>query len=382
MARAKVCLRVVFLAVLLALLLAEGDGIFRRRRRRHCSCDWSAWGSYSTCSEACGGGTQHRTRTRNSCCGYPSQETQSSTCNTHSCCSCTWRPWSTWSSCSRTCGGGTMTRTRHRDSCCSPSSDSETMSCNTQPCCSCEWGNWYPWRVCSKTCGEGTMTRSRHRDSCCSPSSDSETMSCNTQPCCRCEWRDWSHWSACSRTCGEGRQTRTRYREHCCNPSHQDDSRPCYNQRNCEEKRGVPGATSLSKGLVTPVAAVLGVFGIVVTGFLVLRRYYCPRNPNTAGIPFGCTSDMASGNVRLRAFLLVVVFLALLYTEGEGRSQDLGKGFEVYEPGHGVPGLTSLGTHGVLIVLGALLGIAIAGAMAWYCWAKCRVQNRMYSLIL
>ncbi|KAI8516144.1 hypothetical protein Bbelb_069570 [Branchiostoma belcheri] len=165
------------------------------------------------------------------------------------------------------------------------SSDSETMSCNTQPCCSCEWRDWSHWSVCSKTCGEGTMDRTRHRDSCCSPSSDSETMSCNTQPCCSCEWRDWSHWSACSRTCGEeGRQTRTRYREHCCNPSHQDDSRPCYNQRNCEEKRGVTGATSLSKGLVTPVAAVLGVFGIVVTGFLVLRRYYCPRNPNTAGV--------------------------------------------------------------------------------------------------
>ncbi|XP_078655605.1 uncharacterized protein LOC144902202 isoform X3 [Branchiostoma floridae x Branchiostoma belcheri] len=236
MALGRFRLRHVFLAVLLALLLAEVDGIFRRRRRRHCSCDWSGWGSYSTCSEACGGGTQHRTRTRNSCCGYPSQETQSSTCNTHSCCSCTWRPWSTWSSCSRTCGGGTMTRTRHRDSCCSPSSDSETMSCNTQPCCS-------------------------------------------------CEWRDWSHWSACTQTCGEeGRQTRTRYREHCCNPSHEEVTRPCYNQRNCEEKRGVPGATSLSKGLVTPVATVLGVFGIVLTGFLVLRWYYCRRNPNTAGV--------------------------------------------------------------------------------------------------
>eukprot|EP00058_Branchiostoma_floridae_P009593 XP_002595081.1 hypothetical protein BRAFLDRAFT_90191 [Branchiostoma floridae] len=70
-------------------------------------------------------------------------------------CDCPWGLWGSWTSCSERCDGGTMSRTRHRDSCCYPSSDSETMTCNTQSCCSCEWGNWHAWSSCSQTCGEG-----------------------------------------------------------------------------------------------------------------------------------------------------------------------------------------------------------------------------------
>ncbi|XP_078655606.1 uncharacterized protein LOC144902203 isoform X1 [Branchiostoma floridae x Branchiostoma belcheri] len=152
MASGKFRLRCVFLVVLLALLLTGGDG-WRRRRRRRCSCPWGGWGAWSGCSSACGGGTQHRSRFRNACCS-PSQETQTSTCNTHSCCSCTWRPWSYWSSCSRTCDGGTQHRARSRNSCCGyPNQQTQTNTCNTHSCCSCTWRPWGHWSSCSRTCG-------------------------------------------------------------------------------------------------------------------------------------------------------------------------------------------------------------------------------------
>ncbi|XP_078655607.1 uncharacterized protein LOC144902203 isoform X2 [Branchiostoma floridae x Branchiostoma belcheri] len=228
MASGKFRLRCVFLVVLLALLLTGGDG-WRRRRRRRCSCPWGGWGAWSGCSSACGGGTQHRSRFRNACCS-PSQETQTSTCNTHSCCSCTWRPWSYWSSCSRTCDGGTQHRARSRNSCCGY------------------------------------------------PNQQTQTNTCNTHSCCSCTWRPWGHWSSCSRTCGGGQQTRTRTRDYCCSPSHEEDTRHCHNQRCDDNTHGVPSpVTTWSTERLTLV--ILGVLlGIVITGILV---WYCfIRDPN------------------------------------------------------------------------------------------------------
>ncbi|XP_078703661.1 uncharacterized protein LOC144928844 [Branchiostoma floridae x Branchiostoma belcheri] len=170
MAGGKFC--VAALVVLSVLGAVEGS------RSNRCSCPWGLWGSWTSCSQRCDGGTRMRFRYRSHCC-FPNYDSQLSTCNAHSCCSCTWRSWGHWSSCSRTCGGGMMTRTRHRDSCCSPSSDSETMSCNTQSCCRCEWGNWHGWSSCSQTCGEGTQTRTRYSQPCCFPSHHVDTRSCH-----------------------------------------------------------------------------------------------------------------------------------------------------------------------------------------------------------
>jgi hypothetical protein len=104
---------------------------------------WSAYGSWSTCSATCGGGTQTHTRT----CTNPApanggadcvgSNTESQACNTQACSVPVNGGWSDWNTCSVACGGGTQTRT-----CTNPApanggadcSGSNSQSCNTQAC--------------------------------------------------------------------------------------------------------------------------------------------------------------------------------------------------------------------------------------------------------
>ncbi len=135
---------------------------------------WSGWSSWGSCSVSCGGGTQTRTRTctnpapanGGAACVGSSSESQS--CNTGACCtpvSGGWSAWSTWSSCSAACGGGIETRTR---TCTNPApscggtcsgSATETRSCNTEACpctpttyfnCYCRDDQLY---ICDSDCG-------------------------------------------------------------------------------------------------------------------------------------------------------------------------------------------------------------------------------------
>lgn len=111
-------------------------------------CQWGQWGSWAaeTCSKACGGGTQKRTRkvAKNaveggSGCSGPFESSE--TCNTHACpITCQWGSWAEWEECSVTCGGGTHNRTRlvatkaaHGGSGCSGDSES-SQACNTEAC--------------------------------------------------------------------------------------------------------------------------------------------------------------------------------------------------------------------------------------------------------
>lgn len=100
--------------------------------------DWSA------CSKKCGGGTQKKT---NSCALITTGLSQS--CNTQSCCSSTTAgSWSGWGSCNRSCGGGTRTRSRGIYSAYDGSycrSETQSGSCNTHSCCQV---SYYAGRYC------------------------------------------------------------------------------------------------------------------------------------------------------------------------------------------------------------------------------------------
>ena len=183
------------------------------------SCqDWTEW---SACSATCGTGT----RTRTQSCGDAncSDNTQSENCNTDNCpivCDTDCNTWGSWSSCSTTCGGGTSTRTRS----CSGSAQnacqaSENKNCGMDTCppdtcipCSGANGAWTEWGHCSKTCGGGTQTRFRML--CgpnCNPEEELRICSTNTCGCTSCDecCDTWSAWGHCSATC-DGSQTRTR----------------------------------------------------------------------------------------------------------------------------------------------------------------------------
>jgi len=121
-----------------------------------------------------------------------------------------WSEWGSWSHCSESCGGGNMKSSRSCDSpppsgggATCPGTSNQVKECNTQPCI--QWGSWSSW---STSC---TKTRSRECDggeTC--PGDSSQSEGCNSHPSLNTPvvggWGSWSPWSSC----GQGRMTRTR----------------------------------------------------------------------------------------------------------------------------------------------------------------------------
>ena len=73
---------------ILIIIVAFIDFLFRKKTTEGIEeCKWSAWGSWSPCSEECGSGTQIRARANNGQCGnWPNNEqTQTRSCNVHPC---------------------------------------------------------------------------------------------------------------------------------------------------------------------------------------------------------------------------------------------------------------------------------------------------------
>ncbi|XP_052285147.1 SCO-spondin-like isoform X5 [Dreissena polymorpha] len=229
---------------------------------------WSAWSSFTPCSETCGGGQRIKTR---HCMHAPSapigltcngSSVYLEQCNTNEC------PvdgvpldWNAWSSCSASCDDGVRTRTRD---CYFPPNNThgafcseqlnETASCNVQPCPSDgSWSEWSNWSTCTHTCGLGAI-RFRARvcvfeygrpqgEYCLGDNIDRET--CQLDMCAvDARWSTWSAFTTCSKTCGGGQRTKTRQ---------------CILNQNVQPERNCTGLSFISEECNTNVCPVDGV---------------------------------------------------------------------------------------------------------------------------
>ena len=191
------------------------------------SCSYS-WGSWSSCSKSCGGGTQSRSPSisrYNSCGGTSCPSSQTRSCNTGCCVVNCVYTWSSWSSCTRSCGSGTQSRSPivSRSASCGGSCPSSTSrSCNTSPCpINCVTSNWSSWSSCSysASCGvTGSKSRSRsivtypqYNGASCPSLTSTSTCALINCPV-HCLVSDWSVPGPCSATaCGTtGTQLSTR----------------------------------------------------------------------------------------------------------------------------------------------------------------------------
>ncbi|XP_053681415.1 hemicentin-1-like [Anopheles nili] len=143
---------------------------------------WSDWTSWSNCSLECVSeysgerSIRHRSRTCDSpppslggkpCIG---EEYEEQPCHVKYCpIDGGWTAWSSWTTCSEPCGFGRSIRLR---SCSNPvprhagrtcdGAESEARTCKLQEChVDGGWSEWTPWTRCSKSCGTGIKTRKR-----------------------------------------------------------------------------------------------------------------------------------------------------------------------------------------------------------------------------
>jgi len=200
-------------------------------------CQWEPYSAWTPCSQSCAGGLQSRSRLqvwirgpaagvdgiqRIECAGAGSEDRE---CNLQPCpINCEWSAFSTWTPCSQDCGGGYQMRTRKiavepengGRSCEGCATDSR--ACNDQPCArNCKWAPWHAWSECTSPCGGGTQNRTRDvlqaaangGEEC--EGEQAQFRDCNIQKCpINCEWGPWGEWDICTRTCGGGMQGRSR----------------------------------------------------------------------------------------------------------------------------------------------------------------------------
>jgi len=142
-----------------------------------------------------------------------------------------------WSSCSAACGNGTQTRSVACSStvagACGNLQQADTVRSCTNGFCS--W-NTPAWGACSKGCGEGYGTQTRtvacssaDEDECDMSTQPDATRSCSSY----CSWTS-GVWGACSKACGQGIGTETRnvscssaIDDACNNATEPDETRQC-----------------------------------------------------------------------------------------------------------------------------------------------------------
>eukprot|EP00427_Karlodinium_veneficum_P062884 CAMPEP_0169327470 /NCGR_PEP_ID=MMETSP1017-20121227/12069_1 /TAXON_ID=342587 /ORGANISM="Karlodinium micrum, Strain CCMP2283" /LENGTH=1703 /DNA_ID=CAMNT_0009422279 /DNA_START=313 /DNA_END=5422 /DNA_ORIENTATION=+ len=239
---------------------------------------WAAWGTWSACTQSCGGAFQKRVReidTPNSPNGIPVDGyfSQFRNCSHNPPCippvDCELNPWTQWSACSASCYG-----IRHRTrtirtfanefgkacegddlgilktvEACNPlPGQAASAMCDATPARDCVLEAWTPWSTCTATCGGGQEYRSRHilsppshRGKPCSEALG-ETRPCQgsyQQPCQRvchdCLMNEWSLWSDCSGCNGQRYRTRNiqKHPNYCgrqCQPEELRQIEPCAGQ--------------------------------------------------------------------------------------------------------------------------------------------------------
>ena len=176
-------------------------------------------GTWSACSQPCGGGTKTRTNPvtvepsgGGTACPFPREETR--TCNTTECpIDCVQDTSQPWGQCSKPCGGGKRTKLQPiitqpniYGRACGPVTLEE--DCNIQGCpVDCVEGDWAKVGDCSKPCGGGKqqwthpMIQPQNGGRAC-PSATKET-DCNTQACPVDCVGSWTLGTTCSSTtCG------------------------------------------------------------------------------------------------------------------------------------------------------------------------------------
>ncbi|EDO33294.1 predicted protein, partial [Nematostella vectensis] len=151
-----------------------------------------------------------------------------------------WSAWQSWTPCTQSCGTGLRYRYRacdnpfpaHGGATC-PGSNEDRERCSAQPCpVPGGWSAWQSWTPCTQSCGTGLRYRYRacdnpfpaHGGATC-PGSNEDRERCSAQPCpVDGKWSTWADWTVCSRSCGGGVQYRTRT---CTSPPPSDGGREC-----------------------------------------------------------------------------------------------------------------------------------------------------------
>lgn len=193
-------------------------------------CIASAWGAWGACSQACGRGTNARSRSvlvaaKHGGVACPSL-VQAGDCEVKPCpvhCKVSVLGWTL---CSQSCGSGSQTQqylivtaSQHGGE---PCPSEEERLCNVHACPrDCVVSVFTAWSACGTSCGSGG-TQTRHRSPSASASAGgkpcpalAEVRNCNTHACPRdCATYAFSAWTPCSMSCGGGSQTRTRMVQH------------------------------------------------------------------------------------------------------------------------------------------------------------------------
>ena len=206
--------------------------------------------SWSSCSKSCGGGTQSKTVTTESCDGNTTKNTQTQSCNTSCCKTPGSVEYDSWGSCSRSCNGGYQSRAIRTYNCDgSYSVRYESQSCNNYCCRKPGSVEYDSWSSCSASCGGGTQSRAVRTYNCDGSYYTSyETQSCNNQSCCSGPTVTTGSWTSCSQTCGGGHRNRVITTTQCDGTvSYELESEDC-NTQACPATKKATCTISLSGG--------------------------------------------------------------------------------------------------------------------------------------
>ncbi|KAI8777897.1 semaphorin-5A [Biomphalaria glabrata] len=198
---------------------------------------WSDWSEWSSCPYAGEKKDIDRCQCRSRTCSKPAPSLNGRPCSGSSIqiVNCTvhgdWTAWSSWSACSQTCGFAVRKRTRQ---CGNPApkfggrschgTNTEESYCSNHPECPVipihgAWSDWAGWSTCTSNCNGGLQTRKRACDQPlpmkggmpCTGNREEWRM-CNTQTCAEIsKLSPWTEWVQTNRTKGGYFQERFRF---------------------------------------------------------------------------------------------------------------------------------------------------------------------------